>query len=80
MYSERAQSEISAAACDYASDNYNNPKHILEQPGGSNTYKRNFQTLYTNYMKSYIPGTTVELIHSPISGTSAAIYSSVKGC
>lgn len=80
MYSDFAQSEISAAACDYASDNSNNPKHILEQPNGSTIYKRNFQTLYTNFLKSYIPGTTTQLIHAPTSGTTQATYSSNKRC
>lgn len=75
MYNSRAQSEIAAAATDYASDNDRNPKSILTQPNGSSLYKQRFKDLYTEYMKNYIPGTTSQIQNTRISGSTQASYS-----
>ena len=76
MFNSRAQSEIAAAATDYASDNGRNPKHVLTQPGGSSLYKEKFKQLYTDYLKAYIPGTTTQLQNTRSAGSTLATYSS----
>ncbi len=75
MYSSHAQSEIAAAATDYASDNSQNPKNVLTQPNGSSLYKQKFLELYTNYMKVYIPGTTTQIQNIRETGSTSATYS-----
>lgn len=81
MYSSYAQSEIAAAATDWASDNDRNPKDVLVDPiHGKTTYKTTFRTLFTEYMKAYIPGTTTQLINSPITGITQATYSTTPNC
>jgi hypothetical protein len=74
-YSAFAQKQLAAAACDYASDNSRNPKSVLSQPNGGHVYKQKFKELYSDYLKTYIPGTTVQLLNTFEQGCTQATYS-----
>lgn len=74
-YSTYAQKQLAAAACDYASDNSRNPKSVLSQPNGGHVYRQRFKELYLDYLKTYIPGTTVQLLNTFEQGCTQATYS-----
>lgn len=76
MFSRHAQKEIAAAAADYASDNQRNPKNILALPNGAFLYKQKFKSLYLQFIRTFIPGATGDLINSYMPGCTQAIYSS----
>lgn len=77
MYSALAQSHIAAAASDWAADNQRNPKSVLANPGGVNTYMNKYQEEYEACMKYYIPGSRGVLRRgTPEAGSKVATYSS----
>ena len=69
-----AQNFLASQATDYASENKNNPKQVLDQINGSATYKLEFKRLFLNYINYYIPGTTVQITNTQQSDASPVVW------
>jgi len=67
-----AQAIIAANAADYASENALNSKQVLASPAGSSEYKREFKTLFDNYIRYYLPGTTTQIMNREEPGSTQA--------
>jgi RHS repeat-associated protein len=69
-----AQSFLAARAADYASENDLNPKKVLDGVNGEGAYKKQFQKLFSEYMRSFIPGTTVQIMNKAEEGASPVVW------